>query len=202
MSQCLRNRPNLWVEQRRDGMGFMFLNIPSAPQVRWLDQSDKARYWAWFEEVSFALFQRLIDYHMGHSNTTDTLHDEVREHTMQCRCLHQWYFPRDHLHVRVYRQRAKRCPLICWMAMHNFGKKLQIVRWKKTLYQLRGIRYGQIVCYGCNRYPVRKIQQTENKRKSIFIAHAMIGEEGELVTRFQWSRRTLLMGSEMWIMVD
>lgn len=66
-----------------------------------MNESNRAKYLKKFEEDFFAVVKRQIDYHMAYVCKKDALYDEILEHTIQCKILHERYFPRDDILEKV-----------------------------------------------------------------------------------------------------
>ena len=66
-----------------------------------MDKENRGGYLTRFQNDFFSIIQRQIDFHMSQIRPKDTLYDEVLEHAIHCKMLHERYFPRDEIFEQV-----------------------------------------------------------------------------------------------------
>lgn len=66
-----------------------------------MDKENRAGYLVQFQNDFFSIIQRQIDFHMSQIRPKGILYDEVLEHAIHCKILHERYFPRDEIFEQV-----------------------------------------------------------------------------------------------------
>lgn len=66
-----------------------------------MNESSRTKYLAKFQEDFFFIIKQQIDYHLAQIRVKDVLYDEIFEHSIQCKMLHDRCFPRNDILEKV-----------------------------------------------------------------------------------------------------